>query len=217
MIRIGIVDDHVLFRESLNLLINNFQDMEVVLEASNGNELLEKLKTNSINILLLDLQMPEMDGFETSIKVKELFPDIKILILTFSTELDTIRKIMQMDVQGYFTKNTSPDELEKAIRRLDKNGFYFEKKLSSVIEKIMNTLASNENSMIVFSDREMEIIYLTLKEYNGMEIAEKLSISPRTVEVHKRNLMEKTGSKNFMGVVVYALLHKLISLNDLNQ
>jgi len=213
MIRVGITDDHVLFRKGLNLLVSNFQNIKVVLEASNGKELIEKLKHDSIDILLLDLQMPEMDGFETCMKIRELYPNIKILVLTFLNETDTVRKIMQMDAQGYFTKNTSPGELENAIRKLDKNGFYFEKNLASIIEEI----SDEKDITISFTERELEIINLTLNECIGNEIAERLFISPRTVEVHKRNLMEKTGSKNFMGVVAYALLHKFISLNNMNH
>src|SRR5690606_17584049 len=213
MIRVGITDDHVLFRKGLNLLVSNFQNIKVVLEASNGKELIEKLKHDSIDILLLDLQMPEMDGFETCMKIRELYPNIKILVLTFLNETDTVRKIMQMDAQGYFTKNTSPGELENAIRKLDKNGFYFEKNLASIIEEI----SDEKDITISFTERELEIINLTLNECIGNEIAERLFISPRNVEVHKRNLMEKTGSKNFMGVVAYALLHKFISLNNMNH
>lgn len=138
MLRIAITDDHTLFRKSLGLLINSFENMQVVAEASNGIELLDKLQTVSVDILLLDLQMPEMDGFETSQKVKELYPKIKTLVLTLMNETDTIKKVVKMGVQGYFTKNTPPKELEDAIWKLQDNGFYFEKSLSAVINEILN-------------------------------------------------------------------------------
>src|SRR5690554_1428907 len=117
MLRIAITDDHKLFRKSLALLINNFENMEVVLEASNGMELLEKLETTSVDVLLLDLQMPEMDGFETYRNIKERYPDIKTIV----------RQVVKMGVQGYFTKNTPIEELEEAIWKLEDDGFYFEK------------------------------------------------------------------------------------------
>lgn len=213
MLRIAIVDDHTLFRKSLKLLISSFKNMEVVSEASNGIELLEKLKTVTVDILLLDLQMPEMDGFETCDKINELYPNIKILILTLINEEDTIRKMMNTSVNGYLTKNTNPYELEKAIWELEDNGFYFEKSLTDVIKNILKNQPKTEvpNSI---TEREMEIIQLTLKELSGKEIADKLGISLKTVEVHKRNMMEKTHAKNFIGVITYCLLNELISLND---
>ncbi len=217
MLRIAVADDHILFRKSLKLLISSFGNMEVVAGASNGKELLEKLETVSADILLLDLQMPEMDGFETCRRVNESYPDIKILVITLRDDAETIREVMKLGVHGYFTKNTDPFELKNAILKLNDDGFYFEKSLTSIIEDILDypSLELETEEPLVFSDREMEIIRLTLKEYSGSEIAVKLSISPKTVEKHKRNLMGKVGSKNFIGVITYALLHDLLSLNEL--
>ena len=215
MLRIAITDDHTLFRKSLSLLVGSFENMQVVLEASNGKELLEKLKSVPVDILLLDLQMPEMDGFEASLKINELHPDIKVLILTLLTEEDAIKKVMSLGVHGYFTKNTDPSELKNAILKLNDGGFYFEKSLTAVIQNIVedSTIIPKAKEALIFTEREMEIINLTLKEYSGTHIADELNISPKTVEKHKRNLMEKVGSKNFIGVIVYALLHDFISLN----
>jgi DNA-binding NarL/FixJ family response regulator len=216
-LKIGITDDHALFRKSLRFLINSFDEMEVVLEAENGIELLEKLKTSKVDVLLLDLQMPEMDGFSTCHKLNEYYPDIKVLILTHLNEQETIRKVLDLNIQGYFTKNTEPQELKNAILKLSNNGFYFEKNLASVIEILIDNpdLASITKSYKPFSKREMQVMKLTLKELNGLEIAEKLCISPKTVEQHKRNLMDKTESKNFIGVIRYALINKLITLKEI--
>lgn len=214
MLKIAITDDHTLFRKSLSLLVGSFENMQVVVEASNGKELLEKLESTAVDILLLDLQMPEMDGFETSLKINERYPDIKILVLTLLNEESTIKTVMEMGVHGYFTKNTDPSELENAILKLNDGGFYFEKSLTTVIQHILedSTVTSKPKELLIFSDREMDIVRLTLKEYSGTQIAYELNISPKTVEKHKRNLMEKTGSKNFIGVITYALLHNFISL-----
>lgn len=218
MLQIAIADDHALFRKSLKLLIGSFENMEVVAEASNGIELLEKLTTATADILLLDLQMPEMDGFETCNKINALYPNIKILILTLISEEDTIKKIMNMRVNGYFTKNTNPHELEKAIWELEDNGFYFEKSLTAVVENILKNQTKTESSVPVsITDREMEIIRLVVKEFSGKEIADKLGISLKTVEVHKRNLMEKTNAKNFIGVITYALSNQLIFITELSR
>lgn len=219
MLRIAVADDHVLFRKSLKLLIKSFRNMEVVVGASNGKELLEKLETVSADILLLDLQMPEMDGFETCQKVNKLYPDIKILVLTLMDDAETIREVMKLGIHGYFTKNTDPSELKNAILKLSDDGFYFEKSLTSIIEDILDYPSPESEAVkpLVFSDREMEIVRLTLKEYSGYEVAAKLRISPRTVEKHKRNLMEKVESKNFIGVITYALLNAFLSVNELKD
>jgi DNA-binding NarL/FixJ family response regulator len=216
-LRIGITDDHALFRKSLRFLINSFDKMEVVLEAENGIDLLEKLKTKTIDVLLLDLQMPEMDGFSTCHKLYELYPEIKILVLTHLDEQETIRKILSLSIQGYFTKNTEPQELKNAILKLSDNGFYFEKNLTSIIRFVEDnpeTEIEPEN-FEPFTQREMQVMKLTIKELSGLEIADKLCISPKTVEKHKRNLMEKTNSKNFIGVIKYALLNQLITLKEI--
>lgn len=219
MLRIAIADDHALFRKSLKLLIGSFENMEIVAGASNGAELLEKLQTVTADILLLDLQMPEMDGFETCDKINELYPHMKILVLTLISEEDTIKKIMDMRVNGYFTKNTDPHELEKAIWKLQDNGFYFEKSLTSVIENILNnrTNTAEEPAPPAITEREMDIIRLAVKEFSGKEIADQLGISLKTVETHKRNLMEKTNAKNFIGVITYALSNELIFLTELTR
>jgi|SRR5690554_278365 len=219
MLRVAVTDDHTLFRKSLSFLINSFKNMEVVLEASNGQELLEKLKHQAIDILLLDLQMPKMDGFETYQRLNTEHPDIKVLVLTSLSEAEIIRKIMELGVHGYFTKNTDPNELERAILKLNEDGFYFEKSLANIIKDIIDTPSLNVSveQPVAFTERETEILRLTLKEYSGIEIADTLYISPKTVEKHKRNLMEKTQSKNFIGVIMYAFSYNILSLNELKN
>lgn len=216
MLRIAIVDDHQLFRSSLALLVNSFEGMQVVLEAANGKELLKQLKTITVDIVLLDLQMPVMDGFSTAAEVTKHFPEIKILVLTLLNEKDTIKKVMELGVQGYFTKNTDPNELKNAILKLNDHGFYFEQDLASVVQDIIDDSSTVKSLQpVAFTEREMQVVRLILKEYNGNEIGKKLNISPRTVEKHKRNLMNRTGSKNFIGVITYALLHDFLSIDDI--
>ena len=216
MLKIGITDDHALFRKSLSFLIESFTGMQVIIEAKNGLDLLEQLKNKSIDILLLDLQMPKMDGFETCLKINELYPKIKILILTLKNDPATIQKAIHLNVQGFFSKNTDPIELKTAISKLNANGFYFEKGLSSVIEKsLAKTNISEHRNSLSLTDREMQVLQLTLQELNGKETAERMHISPRTVEKHKKNLMIKTKSKNFIGVIIYALNHQFLKLEDL--
>jgi len=215
MLKIAITDDHTLFRKSLGMLLNSFNNMQVVLEASNGSELLEKLKTTNVDILLLDLQMPVLNGFETSRHVKEKYPEIKILILTLMSGADIIEKVINMGVNGYFTKNTPPNELENAIWNLKEDGFYFEDSLSQVINKILSTTDNQtiKEHEVLFTERELEIIKLTAEGFKAREISEKLFISPKTVNNHKQNIQNKYKFENMMTAILYCINHNLINVD----
>lgn len=215
MLKIAITNDHTLFRKSLGMLLNSFNNMQVVLEASNGSELLEKLKTTNVDILLLDLQMPVLDGFETSRHVKEKYPEIKILILTLMSGADIIEKVINMGVNGYFTKNTPPNELENAIWNLKEDGFYFEDSLSQVINKILSTTDNQtiKEHEVLFTERELEIIKLTAEGFKAREISEKLFISPKTVNNHKQNIQNKYKFENMMTAILYCINHNLINVD----
>lgn len=191
--------------------------MTVIIEACDGMDLLKKIPDSNIDILLLDIQMPKMDGIETCKQIRKKFPEILILILSQLTGNGSIQKVMKVGAHGYFTKNTSPKQIETAINNLHEKGFYFEKDIRSGIKEILNT---NKNfylnkSNCHITNREMEVIKLTLKELTGKEIANVLSISRRTVEVHKKNLMYKTNSKNFIGVIIYAIANHYIPFSEL--
>lgn len=215
MLRIAITDDHTLFRKSLGMLINSFNNMQVVIEAANGSELLDKLQTTDVDILLLDLQMPVLDGFETSRYVKEKYPAIKILILTLMSGTDIIEKVINMGVNGYFTKNTPPNELENAIWNLKEDGFYFEDSLSQIINKILS-ISENQavpENQIIFTERELEIIKLTAEGYKAREISDILFISPKTVNNHKQNIQKKYKFETMMTAILYCINHKLIDVD----
>jgi len=218
MLRVAITDDHTLFRKSLGMLVNSFVDMQVVLEADNGSELLEKLQNTPADILLLDLQMPEMDGFETAKRIKERYPEMKILILTLMSETDIIDRVIKMGVNGYFTKNTPPNELENAIWNLSNDGFYFEDSLSTVINKILSDPETETipAETINFTERELEIIKFTADGFKAREIAEALYISPKTVNNHKQNIQNKYQFESMMTAILYCLNNQLIDV-DLNS
>jgi two-component system response regulator DegU len=135
MLKIGIVDDHQLFRKGLALLVNSFKDAEVALEAGNGKELLDLLETITIDILLLDIQMPEMDGYETCTIVRERYPNIKVLIVSQLTTREAVHKIMEFGAHGFFSKNSDPYQLEHAILSINDKDFYFGKELGTIIRE----------------------------------------------------------------------------------
>lgn len=219
MLRIGIVDDHLLFRKSMTLLINSFEGMHVVIDAENGRQFLNQLQDTTIDVVLLDIQMPVMDGYETCKLLLNRFPDVKILVVSQLTSRESIHKIMELGAHGYFTKNTNPEQLELAIRSMHEEGFYFGLELGSVIKEAM--LWENKNPVEViqrkdlFSDRELQIIRMICKEMKSKEIAEKLFINIRTVESHRKHVMEKSNSKNFIGVILFALKNEILTIDEL--
>ena len=219
MLKIGIVDDHKLFRKSLSLLINSYENMEVAIDAENGKVLLEKLEDVAIDLVLLDIQMPEMDGYETCKMLYAIYPDVKILIVSQMTTKESIHKIMECGAHGYFTKNSDPEQLENAINSLNERGFYFGLELGSVLREAILWEKSNPPKPVIDSDialttRELEIIKMASQELNSSQIADKLCINVRTVETHRKRIMEKTHSKNFIGVVLFALKHNYLTTND---
>lgn len=219
MIKIGLVDDHKLFRKSVAALINTFDNMEVVLEAENGKQLLSALPSISLDIIVLDIQMPEMDGVQTCKMLRKKYPAVKVLIVSQLSNREMVLQMMELGAHGFFTKNTEPDQLEKAILNLDSKGFYFDQELGAVIRDAMvwqkNNITGMEHVFGLITDREMEIIRLACREKSSGEIADTLNITVRTVETHRKRIMEKTKTKNFIGVVLYALRNRLILLEEL--
>lgn len=217
ILRVGIVDDHLLFRKSMTLLIDSCEGMKVVLDAENGEVLLNKLQQTQVDVVLLDIQMPVMDGYETCRHLLALHPELKILILSQLSSKESIHKIMEIGAHGYFTKNSNPDQLEMAIRSLHEQGFYFGLELGSVIKEALlkeSITPTNDIPPYNLSERELQIIKMICKEMKSKEIADELFINVRTVETHRKNIIVKTHSKNFIGVILYALKHDIISYSD---
>lgn len=219
MLQIGLVDDHRLFRKSLALLIDSMDNAEVVLQAGNGKEFLEQLESIAVDLVLLDIQMPEMDGFETCKQLRKHYPDIKILIVSQLTTKESIHKVMELGANGFFSKDAEPERLEKAIRDIGEKDYFFDDDLASVIREAIlwekrlptNLLASP----VPITRREMEVIQLACKELSSAEIAGKMFIDVRTVETHRKRIMEKTHCKNFIGVVLFALRHGLLLVDEI--
>jgi two-component system, NarL family, response regulator DegU len=219
MLNIAIVDDHQLFRKSLSLLISTFDGIHVAIEASNGKEFINALEETLVDLVLLDIQMPEMDGYETCKILHELHPDIKILIVSQLTTKESIHKIMDLGAHGYFTKNSNPEQLEFAIKSLSDKGFYFGMELGEVLREAIlwekKAVKKVIDSTVFLSKRELEVISMASQELSSAEIADRLCINIRTVETHRKRVMEKTRAKNFIGVVLFALKHNYILLDDL--
>jgi DNA-binding NarL/FixJ family response regulator len=219
MITVGLVDDHQLFRKSLALLLNSFDGITTIFDTDNGNKLLDFLQTSSIDVALLDLQMPLMDGYQLCSQLKARFPLIKIIIVSQLTTKEAVHKVMELGANGFFTKNSPPEQLEVAIKSVMEKDYYFDLELSAVIREAILWEKKYPSKLFnvdggSFSKREIEIILLSCREYSSKEIASQLYISVRTVEKHRNHIMEKASSKNFIGAILFALKKNYILLDD---
>lgn len=218
MIKIALVDDHKLFRKSLSLLMNSFNGISVVFDSADGYNFLQYLEETDIDVLLLDIEMPILNGFEVCLKAKLIDPKLKIIILSQLTSKEAVHKVMEIGANGYFTKNSSPEMLEEAINNVMDKDYYFDISLSSVIHEALlwnkKRTSTIETDKVSLTSREIEIVQLATREKCSKEIADSLNISTRTVEKHRKHIMEKTQSKNFIGVVLYALRNNLIKLDE---
>lgn len=220
MVTVALVDDHQLFRKSLSLLLNSFEGISAVFDTDNGKNLLEFLGDSSLDVALLDLQMPLMDGYELCKLLRNDYPEVKIIIVSQLTTKESVHKVMELGANGFFTKNSPPEQLEIAIKSVMEKDYYFDLELSAVIreailwEKKIPGNSFNHSNMN-FSRREIEIIMLSCREFSSKEIATHLFISVRTVEKHRNHIMEKSNSKNFIGAILYALKNQYISLGDI--
>lgn len=209
-----IVDDHQIVRDGIVALLNGNSRVHELITAENGFEALDKLKKHSIDLVILDVNMPKMNGIECTIEIKKHFQTVKILILTMLNEEQHIRKMIEAGANGYILKNSGKKELFEAVETLKNGRYYFSDDVTSVI---MNDLISPKpkrtnklEDNFPLTERELEVITLIVKEFTNPEIAEKLHISVRTVDAHRRNLLEKTGARNTAGLVTYAIAHHLV-------
>jgi DNA-binding NarL/FixJ family response regulator len=214
-INIVITDDHKLFRKGIIALLSDFDFIENVYEASNGEELLVLLSKMEIlpDVILLDIRMPVMDGIEAHRKISELYPRIKVIILTMEDDEQYILHLISEGVNGYLLKNADPDEMEMAILKVVKTGYYFSTEISDLILKNLNKKEKAETVFNPdFSERELMALELICKEYSNAEMAKEMDISIRTAEGYRQKLIEKSGAKNIAGLVILALKYNWVSI-----
>ncbi len=213
-IDIVITDDHKLFRKGMSSLLSDFEFINIIHEAGNGTELLSLLeKTAPLpDLILLDLNMPQMDGMETNKKLKELYPHLKIIILTMEDDEHIILHMIKEGVNGYLMKNAEPEELEEAILKVKEKDYYFPDNISKLILGNFNN-KRDETPIEKLTARELKTLELICKEYTATEIADEMNLSARTIEGYRSKLLDKTGTKNIAGLVVYAITNNLVDIN----
>ncbi len=210
---IMIVDDHKIFREGLHLLLSHFHFVGKIYEASNGWEYLSLIEENLPDVVLMDINMPIIDGIEATKLSKEKFPNIKIVALTMHGDVNYYQKMMELGASGFIDKNTDRRELEMALLKILNNETYITQDI--LIRIIKNLDYSNievPNNSEQFSDRELEILKLLAEGYTTKNIGEKLFISHRTVERHKENMLRRSNTNNTLNLVLFSLRHKIIQL-----
>ena len=215
MIKVAIVDDHKLFREGIRFLLSQMKGIDVVFEVASGNDLLEQLPDYQVDIVLLDLEMDDMDGVDTIQQLKPDYPDLGIIVLTMHSETKMMAYLMELGANSYLLKDTEPEVLEKAIHMVKEEGFYFTPTVSHAMLKGIQDKTRKKpvlKNNVTLTSREVEVLELICQEYTAKEIADKLFISPRTAEGHRRHLIEKLGVKNTAGLIVRAIKEEIVEV-----
>lgn len=212
-IKVILVDDHKIFRDGFRLLLQGFEYVKIIGEASNGRELLKLLNSYSPDIIFMDINMPDINGVEATQKALERFPDVKIIALTTFLDDDYLEQMLMAGVEAYILKSAEIDEFEKAIKKVNSGGNYFSDEIVDLLSDKLNTFQKHKKKHLdlpIFTRRETEILDLICKGLGNKEIAEQTYLSPKTIEKHKSSLFQKTGTYNSVNLVIYAFKHGLI-------
>jgi len=218
MIHIAIADDEALFRKGMTLLINDYEDLQISLDACDGQDLLDKLENADPmpEVLLLDLNMPNLNGIKASKVIRDKYPDLKIIIISTYFSDAFVMNMIELGAASYLPKNTEPSLVASTIREVQKQGFSYSTDIQRVIRDNMQKKKKSRpitNFKSKISAREMEVLQLICQEYTTAEIADVMFVSPRTVDGHRNNLMSKLGVRNTAGLVVFAVQNQLVQVN----
>ncbi len=214
--KIALTDDHVLLRNGLASLLSDL-DYEVVFEADNGSDFLEKINTHPLpEVVLMDIGMPVMDGYETTNWLKKNFPEIKVLALSMYDDEHSIIRMLKCGARGYILKDSEPAELKAAINALLTKGFYHSELVTGKIIHTINHLDQPEGAsakeLLNLSDRELEFLKLACTEMTYKEIAEHMHLSPRTIDGYRDALFEKLDLKSRVGLVLFSIKMKIVTV-----
>ena len=205
-IQVAVVDDHTLLRNALAKLIDSFEHFSVYFQAENGEELKEKLKKKYIpDIVLLDVNMPGMNGFETAEWLFKNHPQVKVLALSMFSDENTIIRMLKLGAKGYIMKTAEPEELHLALESVMQKNFYLSEYITGKIVGGLNRNMEQPDEQVILTDKEVEFLKLTCSELSYKEIAEKMFVSSRRVEDHRNTLFEKLKIRSRVGLVMYAI------------
>jgi len=211
-IKVYIADDHTFVRKGMIRLLNTFNRINEVKEAANGKELIEMINNSPPDVVILDLEMPVLNGFETSKYILEHYPNVKILILTMHTEEVFILNLMELGVHGFLNKNSEPEEVERALYSVHDKDFYRNEIVNQAMRNGIGRV-TNPTTTSKLSPREMEILFLICQELSPSEISSRLQISEKTYFNHRTNILSKVGVRGNVGLVKYAYQQSLLELS----
>lgn len=217
MVRIMITDDHAMIREGLKNLLELDEDIRVVEEASNGEECILKLRENIPDVLLLDINMPVMNGLEVLERIKELHLKVKVLVLTVHNEVEYLLRAVDLGINGYLLKDSDFDDLRKAIFSVSRGETYIQESLMPLLESKMTQRSDEEKKIEDLTLREMEVLKLLASGMYNKEIAETLSISERTVKNHVSNIFKKIDVNDRTQAAVFAIRNHLIDVHHIDH
>ncbi len=212
-IKVAIADDHKIFRKGVILSLRHYSNIKFVLEADNGEELLNGLDEAKPDVILMDLRMPVKDGIEATKFISKHYPKIAVIVLTMHEDDRFVTHLMENGANGYLLKSTDPAEIKKAITDVVSKGYY----LNNFVNRILLKRAHNKtksipslNNDFPVTDKEKDVLRYICMEFTSQEIGQKMEISPRTVESIKERLMERFGVKNTAGLVFFAVKNNLV-------
>jgi len=213
VIKVAIADDHKIFRKGVILSLRPYTNIKFVMEAENGVELLEGIEGADPDVVLMDLRMPQKDGIETTKVLSKQYPKTHVIVLSMYEDERFVYHLMENGAHGYLLKNAEPQEIRKAIMDVHEKGYYLNNFVNRILlkrshakQKAPPTLTSE----ITLNEREKDVLKFICMEFTAQEIAQKMDISPRTVEAIKDRLMERFGSKNTAGLVFFAVKNNLV-------
>ena len=210
--KVIVVDDHELFRQGVIMVLKKMDGVEVIGEAANGKEFLSLLNSKKPNIVFIDIKMPIMNGIDATREALNRFPEINIIALSMFGEEDYLHKMINAGVKGFLLKNSSIDEIERAIKMINAGkNCYSDDLLGYFTNKFIDT-SPKDDDLVKLTRREIEVLNLVSKGMSNSEIADKLFISKRTVDGHKANLIQKTGSKNVVDLLIYSIKNDIIKI-----
>jgi two-component system, NarL family, invasion response regulator UvrY len=214
--KIALADDHVLLRNGLANLLREF-DYDVLFEADNGEDFIKKIKSYGVpDLVLMDINMPVMDGYDTTSWLKKNLPQVKVLALSMYDDENAILRMLKSGAKGYILKDADPSELKSALSAILTKGFYYSElvtgKLIHTINNLDNPEGSSVKDLFGLNDKEIEFIKLTCTELTYKEIAEKMFLSPRTIDGYRDNIFEKLGLKSRVGLVLFAIKNGIVNI-----
>ncbi|MBK8352220.1 MAG: response regulator transcription factor [Saprospirales bacterium] len=209
-IRIVLVDDHQMLIDGLKAILSTFENIEIVKTYTNGNQLLNEFESLKIDLILTDISMPQIDGYELTKQIKKIKADTKVIAVSMSGDIANINRMLDAGISGYVLKNAGNAELLEAIEKVASGKMHFSDDVTEEMVKSSKEKDKKPSEKISLSEREIEILKLIAQEHNNAQIGDILFISERTVETHRKNMMRKMNFKTMIGLVKYAMDNKLI-------